>query len=256
MSAWVLLRGLTRESRHWESLPQALCAALSGVDTGVDVVAPDLPGNGARHGETSPDTVVGMVDAWRGQLVRQGCSPPYRLLAMSLGAMVACEWAHRFPAEIDGMVLINTSLRPFSPFYRRLRPANYARLLGLVADWHAPEGSERCILSLTSRRHADDTVLLARWADWRRQYPVTRANALRQLRAAATYRAPPSPPAVPTLLLSSAGDVLVDPRCSADIAAAWALLLRTHPDAGHDLPLDDPAWVVAQIAAWRESTVG
>jgi len=26
--------------------------------------------------------------------------------------------------------------------------------------------------------------------------------------------------------------------------------LREHPDAGHDLPLDDPQWVITQITQW------
>lgn len=247
MSIWLLLRGLTRESRHWEAFPQMLCAAFSGID----VVAPDLPGNGTRCAETSPDLVGGMVDVWRAGLTREGRRPPYFVVAMSLGAMVAWEWAHRFPGEIRGMVLINTSLRPFSPFHQRLRLANCGRLLGLIADWHAPVGSERRILSMTSQQHADDPALLERWAEWRRQYPVSHANALRQLRAAAAYRAPPWAPVVPTLLLAGAGDLLVDSRCSADIARACGLPLRVHPGAGHDLPLDDPAWVVEQIAAWQ-----
>ena len=48
---------------------------------------------------------------------------------MSLGAMVAVDWAARHPEELAGCVLINTSLRPFSPWYQRLRPANYGALL-------------------------------------------------------------------------------------------------------------------------------
>ncbi|PMZ18082.1 alpha/beta hydrolase, partial [Pseudomonas sp. FW306-02-F08-AA] len=38
--------------------------------------------------------------------------------------------------------------------------------------------------------------------------------------------------------------------CSQALAAAWNLPLVMHPFAGHDLPLDDPAWVVAQVLQW------
>jgi hypothetical protein len=41
-------------------------------------------------------------------------------------------------------------------------------------------------------------------------------------------------------------DVLVSPQCSATLAHRWQVELRIHPDAGHDLPLDDPAWVIQQ----------
>lgn len=78
-----------------------------------------------------------------------------------------------------------------------------------------------------------------------------RRNLLRQLAAAARFRPDPRPPAVPTLLLAATHDRLVSVECSRAMARAWNVPLREHDDAGHDLPLDDPAWIVGQIAAWR-----
>jgi predicted alpha/beta hydrolase family esterase len=78
---------------------------------------------------------------------------------------------------------------------------------------------------------------------------VSRGNTLRQLLAAARYRCD-DPPAVRTLLLASTRDALVDWRCSHAIAQAWDCPLREHPRAGHDLPLDDPGWVIDQVAEW------
>jgi len=54
----------------------------------------------------------------------------------------------------------------------------------------------------------------------------------------------------PTLLLASAGDQLVSLKCSQALAAAWQCPIQTHPWAGHDLPLDDPPWVIARVQAW------
>jgi hypothetical protein len=34
------------------------------------------------------------------------------------------------------------------------------------------------------------------------------------------------------------------------MSRAWRAELREHPSAGHDLPLDDPAWVAGRIAEW------
>ncbi|KAB2876624.1 MAG: hypothetical protein F9K43_00925 [Bauldia sp.] len=36
--------------------------------------------------------------------------------------MVATEWLHSAPQDIASAVLVNTSMRPFSPMHRRLRP--------------------------------------------------------------------------------------------------------------------------------------
>jgi pimeloyl-ACP methyl ester carboxylesterase len=168
---------------------------------------------------------------------------------MSLGAMVAVAWARRHEQEIAGCVLINTSLRPFSPFRRRLRPANYPLLLnrallgGSAVEW------ERMILDLTSNRPEDHATLLDAWTTWRQEYPVSRGNTLRQLWAASRFRADRQP-AAPLLILASVGDRLVDPDCSRQVARCWQVDYAEHPCAGHDLPLDDGAWVARQVGDW------
>lgn len=246
MSTWVFLRGLTRESRHWGEFP----AIFGERFPGARIHALDLPGNGKLHAETSPGFVEEMAEHCRRQLLGQGIDPPYHLLALSLGAMVAVAWAARHPGEIHGCVLVNTSLRPFSPFYQRLRPGTYISLLRLLMQGHDAEARERAILGLTSRRGGQSAAVLADWVAYRREYPVSSRNALRQLLAAARYRAPRTRPACPILLLASHRDALVDPLCSRRLARQWQTELVEHPSAGHDLPLDDGAWVAAQVGRW------
>lgn len=243
---WILLRGLTREAAHWGAFFADLEQALPSDR----VLALDLPGNGQFHKVSSPLSVSGMVQACRDELQRRAIAPPYHLLAMSLGAMVATEWVHQAPEDVAGCVLINTSLRPFNPFYRRLRPHNLAALLQLLLQWRAPEVAERIILRMTSNGAPDRSALMAEWVAIRRQRPVSSRNALRQLVAAARYRAPAVAPGVPTLLLGSCNDRLVASECSQTIAHAWGRPLCMHPTAGHDLPLDDPQWVVEQVRQW------
>ncbi|MBK7793953.1 MAG: hypothetical protein IPJ62_16665, partial [Betaproteobacteria bacterium] len=57
-------------------------------------------------------------------------------------------------------------------------------------------------------------------------------------------------PAAGVLILASANDALVDPRCSQALAEAWRATIAVHPKAGHDLPLDDGPWVAEQVARW------
>src|ERR1035437_687970 len=100
MSTWILLRGLTRESGHWgviveqfqQTLPQAQVLPL------------DLPGNGRLHDQTSPWRVADMVAHCRAQLAQRDVAPPYHVLAMSLGAMVAVAWSHAHPRELAAQV--------------------------------------------------------------------------------------------------------------------------------------------------------
>lgn len=249
---WILLRGLTRESAHWGRFPELLGRALA--DATVHLL--DLPGNGARCAEDSPDTVAGMVQACRASLRERDIRAPVHLLALSLGAMVATQWALSAPADIASAVLVNTSLRPFSPVHHRLRPGQWGRLLQLLGPGIDPLRVEKLVWRMTSQRPVMDETELAAWADARRQRPVRRINALRQLLAAVRFRAPLAPPNVPLLLLASDGDRLVNPACSLALAQAWNLPLHRHPWAGHDLPLDDPDWLAHQVRAWGDARIG
>jgi pimeloyl-ACP methyl ester carboxylesterase len=249
---WIFLRGLMRESRHWGNFPVLFRAHVDVTD----VHLPNLPGNGPLHMQDSPARVSEMVECYRRTLAAQYVSPPYHLLALSLGAMAAVEWAHRYPHEVRCCVLINTSMRPFSPFYRRLHWRVYPEVARLAMAHADAEARERLVLQLTSRSAAAAGPTLAAWTSYQNEYPVSRNNALRQLLAAARYRAPARKPPVPMLVLSSAADRLVDPACSRHLADAWETDFALHPEAGHDLPLDDGPWVARRIAAWIDAGQG
>ena len=246
VSTWVLLRGLAREARHWGDFPALLRERIPDAH----VITPDLSGNGRLHRLVSPTRVEDMAEHCRRALAEQGIAAPYHLLALSLGAMVAVAWTAQHPDEVSACVLMNTSLRPFNPFFRRLRPRSYPTLLRLALAPGDAQSEESLILRLTSSRRAGEPQLVAAWAAYRSDSPVTRSNVLRQLFAAARYRAPLRRPEVPVLLLAGAKDGLVDSRCSQRLAECWHVPLRVHPDAGHDLPLDDGPWVARQVLAW------
>ncbi len=243
---WVLLRGLTRGSAHWGSFVAKFEQAVSA-----RVIALDLPGNGTLWQQRSPACVAHMADSCSAQLQQRGIVHPVGVLALSLGGMVAAQWALQAPWQLRELVLINSSMRPFNPFWQRLQPASAARLLGLALRGAGVEAWEREILRL-STHHARQDVL-ADWCAERRQHPVSGANTLRQLLAAARYRAPDTGPALPTLVLASQADQLVAVQCSERLAARWGSALRLHPTAGHDLTLDDGPWVADQVRRWRQT---
>ena len=245
---WLLLRGLTRETRHWGDFPARLDARTGSA--GFHCI--DFPGNGRWHALPSPLSVTAMLEACRTELRSQSITGPYRVLAVSLGGMVALEWARRYPNEVACAALINSSVAPYAPLHHRLRVANYPALLRLLvtddAHWR-----ETTVLRLTSRsldaQSDAGRDVVALWQAIYREAPVTRLNALRQLVAAARYRAT-SPPNAPLLLLASRRDALVNPECSRRLAQAWNLPLAEHPDAGHDLALDAPEWLLDRLVDW------
>ena len=243
---WIFLRGLTREVRHWGSFVNQFEARLAPPQ----VTALDLPGNGEFHQLTSPLTVKAMVTFARQQLLAQGIKPPYALLAMSLGGMVATSWAQRCPEEVSHLVLINTSMRPFSNITQRLRPSQWLALLALAARWADTDYAESSIHRITCNQAAQRDADLMAWQHIRRSAPVSSANALRQLAAAARFACAPQTPRCPALVLSSRADRLVNPLSSTQLAAAWQVAHQVHPRAGHDLPHDDGPWVCERVADW------
>jgi pimeloyl-ACP methyl ester carboxylesterase len=246
MSTWVLLRGLARDSRHWDAFPALLASVLP---PDARIVALDLPGNGALRDESSPWSIDAMVDACRTPLSLRANPGPVHVMGLSMGAMVAAAWARRYPGELASAVLVNGSAGRVSPPWHRLRPQAWPALLRLSLPATGDEERERRIVALCSNLADPDRAAL-RWAGYARTRRASKANALRQLVAAARYRLPPAPPRVPMLVVASAADRLVSVECSIALARAWGLPIVLHPAAGHELALDDPRWLARQCARW------
>lgn len=237
---WILLRGWAREARHWGDFPEDLRA----FDPHAEVVALDLPGAGRRNRERSPASVAGIVEACRAGTDR---AFPLHLLGLSLGGMVGAEWARRYPGEVAAIVAINPSARRCPP-WQRLKPRSYAALAGAMASAD-PRRREARALALLSRDPAAFPGLAERWAAYAQECPLAAGTAWRQLLAASRFEAG-RPLPVPALVLASDGDRLVDTRCSRFLARRWNAALAIHPSAGHDIALDDGAWVAAQVRRW------
>lgn len=246
MSAWVLLRGLTREARHWAELPAQLHA--SGIEG--EIVFADLPGCGGHVRVKTPASVKAMAEFVRTDLLSRGYTPPFRIIGLSLGAMVAVAWAQSRPDELARLVLINTSMRPFCVMLHRMRPGAWPALLRAALYWRGRRAAEAAIHDLTCRRSEKRDTDLAIWIAIYRSAPVNRANALRQLLAAARFKAGPVAPRCPVLVVASREDRLVHPACSRALARAWGATYCEHAWAGHDLPHDDPLWLAETIVKW------
>jgi pimeloyl-[acyl-carrier protein] methyl ester esterase len=241
---WLLLRGLGRDARHWFGFEQQLGAAL-----GTSCHLLDLPG----AGNTSASLPIPSVP-WIAQHVAQRLTPlveanagPWGILGLSLGGMVGLSLCRQRPAWFSHLVLINSSSRLSAP-WQRLRPRGLSMLLGALPAKNAT-ARERRIYALTlnlAARHG--SAWAARAAAFSNVAAPRRAAVLAQLVAAARFK--PAAVAQPTLVLSARGDRMVSPRCSRDLSRFLNAEHREHALAGHDLPLDAPGWVIAQIQSW------
>lgn len=243
---WILLRGLARESAHWGDFVPLLQSTFPDAQT----TPLDLPGTGGFHRETSPTTIKAITDSVRRYALDKGfIQQPATILALSLGAMVAWEWMLSYPEDICGATLINTSFADLNPFYQRLRWQSY-RDFAALAMTRDMRNRESGILQLVSNRRDQNQQTIQAWEKIQNERPISLKNSFRQIVAAATYRPGDNKPQQPVLLLNAQGDRLVAPQCSEAIHKKWNLELRSHPWAGHDLSLDDGAWVAMQLKNW------
>lgn len=247
---FILLRGLARESGHWLNFPNTLRQHLG---SGCQVHCIDFPGCGEYHSAPALTSVGAMTDHARGELAARFASSssinkPIYLLGISMGGMVALDWLQRFPDELQGVVLINTSAGN-QPFWWRLRPrAWFTMMLSLLLPI---KQREAWVLRKVSNLAQDYQQHLCQWMLIQRKHPITRATIITMLRAAAGFT-PQLTPGKKGLLLACTADRLVSINASKNLAQNFQWPLATHPSAGHDLPLDDTDWVVTQIARWLE----
>lgn len=246
---WLFLRGLTREQRHWG----AFRTTFEHENDKCRTFGIDLPGTGTEILRDSPFSVARITDDIRTrwlELKAASGDEPWGLLGLSLGGMVAMDWAARYPQDFKGVVLVNTSAGNTSWPFRRMNLTIVPRLVraGLQRD---PFARERAIVDLTTSLSKDPDALAGEWAaiagdSWRLKLAF-----VRQLTAAFTYEAPKTIP-IPALFLTSARDVFTDPSCSLKLARRFHSALRMHPSAGHDLPVDDPLWVAQEVHHWAQ----
>ena len=248
---WILLRGLGREAGHWHGFPEQLQLRL-GLQQNA-VVCLDLPGIGHQLQRRAPWSVAAMVDDVRGRWQELGGREPGRwgVLGISLGGMVALEWAARFPEDLTAAVVINSSDRRSGLWFERLR-LQVLPLMLRIALARRIERREELTFRLSTQLLEGERrrELLEERIEIARERPVRAGVVARQLIAAAFWTAPRALPQ-PLLVMLSEGDRMVSPQCSQRLAANLGASLVRHPAAGHEIPLDDPQWVCDRLAEWR-----
>ena len=206
----------------------------------------DLPGVGTARDRAAPVTVEAMVDDLAPRFAAAAGSDggPWGILGVSLGGMVALSWSHRDPEAFRSAIIVNSSAGDLSSPTQRLRPANLPTLLRAARA--NPVKRELLVLGMNTSHHGGNLALAEEWAGYRREFPVGTNVLARQVLAGLRFRSPPAL-GTETLFVSGAGDRFVDPRCTQQLALRYDAPHVQHPTAGHDLPLDDPDWLLRQM---------
>jgi len=247
-----LLRGLVREKAHWGYFTQTLQAKLP--DWEFHFV--EIPGVGEFHKLTTPSQLSEMVEFMRERHKHLfNDQSECMILALSLGGMIARCWMELYPDDFSRAILVNTSFRGLSPFWRRLQPS---ALLEFVRIFLTPDISKReaGILQLVSNNSETHPEHLRNWDQVQKQRPVSRKSFINQVIAAVRYRPALTPPKPRILILTGAKDRLCHYSCSIEIYKKWRGSIRIHPDGGHDLPIDASEWMIDKISEWIKQNRG
>lgn len=234
MTHCILLRGLAREHAHWGDFTDQ----LQVMQPSWQIHCLDLPGFGDFAQQASPTTIAGLADHIESLLPED--NTPKVAIALSLGGMVALELLAR--GAIQYAVAINTSSL-INPFWQRIKPS---ALPSMTAALLSPSTKlqERLVLQQVCNNKTLAAQHLPQWLNIQAKRPMTKSNAVRQLIAASRFEPPQIEYGEKLTLLASASDKLVSVECSKRLAAHYRAKLIVHPSAGHDLPLEDPEWVL------------
>ena len=237
---WLFLRGLARETGHWQTFIDQCHNRL-----GWQCHSLDLPGFGTQHPVLSPLSISEIRQNVQSRLTLPD-DEPIGIIALSLGGMVALDWLANEPQRVHQAILINSSSAN-CPIWQRIQARTLPLLLaGLLSP--NIKTQERSALRMVSNRHAETPSVLALHTQLRKRHPANKCNVMRQLWAASRFCTPATlAPHQGLTILASRGDRMVSWRCSESLAKHFDCPLKLHPCAGHDLPLDDPNWLLEQF---------
>ncbi len=238
---WIFLRGLIRGAGHWGDFVEKFKQRFPNDQ--VELI--DLPGNGFRYQEKSPIKISDYVQdiRSRSQFIQQGHK--VNLLALSLGGMIATKWNEMYPQDLEQTYLVCTSSASYSKLWDRFKLQNYPKVLEMTLP-HSAEKHEKVILSLIVNNEKKRMQVLPSMIAHSKECPVSRENFVRQLLAASKAHFPKASPGK-IKLIGSYADQLVSAQCTLVIAKAWGVEPVMHTKAGHDIPVDDPEWLLEQL---------
>lgn len=244
----ILMIGLTKESGHWNHAFIAYIKKLYQTD---DLVMIDIPGTGYYRNEKTPFRIPNIIRKTRERYFPQlNMEKERMLISISLGSMLATEWARQYPDDFQALVIINSSYRRFNRLIHRVQPKAMVSFVKIFLTRN-PIRKEENILNLCSNNSSVREHVLPDWLAINRARPVMKRNMLRQTIAGAIYK-PRRKPKTRLLIIASRHDRLANYRCSIEINRRWGgdLLIIRDPAIGHGIHIDAPELLAEVIHTW------
>lgn len=240
----VLVHGSRLSGAQWA--PQLSRLAARTGPLRVDVVAPDLPGHGARAGEafTLERATAAVAAAVETAVEAWDPTVPVVLAGHSLGGYVAMTYAATYPRRLDGLVLLGCAAVPRGPGAAAYR--GVAVLTERLGAARMTRVNDRVLRRLYPPDVVDDVIAGGYWfgptrAAWREVMSRCGPHQLRDVTC-------------PVLVAGGVYDQLMVDAPRYARAARRGRVARV-PGAGHFVGLDRPTEVTELLADFVEDVV-
>ena len=240
----VLLHGFPLDSRMWAAQVSALAAA------GHRVIAPDLRGFGQSRSDR-PFTIESLADDVHALLERINVLPVV-LAGLSMGGYVALAYAKKYPADLRGLVLLDTKAEADTPEGKEGR----GKMIDLVRREGAKPVADQMMPKMLAKDAAGQRPQVAQ--DLRQMMeqtpPRTIEHALAAMRDRPDRDGELASIAVPTLVVVGESDAITPPQgaeaMSKKIPGAKYESVR---GAGHMSPMEQPEQVNRALLAFLKT---
>lgn len=199
------------------------------------VIAPDLPGHGARRSERYLDHGVVAADL---AATLDDAAGPIVPVGFSLGAQLALQFAVDFPDRTDGVVAISA----------QTLAAPWPRLTLAMLRWAAPLARREWFARAQAKELGIPEALMPDYLA--ESFAVDADGLVATVATNLAFRVPAAWPSYdrPALVLTGGREAgLVRRSAAALVAARPATARHSLAEAKHTLPLTHPAWVADRI---------
>ncbi len=245
-----LIIGLSKESEHWDDDFIEYVKGSYGIEE-KDLVKMDIPGSGVLLDQKTPSSLKEIARKMREHYLDKIDRSKKRIcISVSLGAMIAMEWACMFKEDFDQVVFVNSSFTGISPIFKRVQPKALLMFIKTFCTFNVVK-KEQHILALCSNKDVVRKKTLSKWVDISNARPVRKVNLIRQVISGA-LNDPSHGASAELLFIGAKHDRLAHYSCSVAAHKKWGgdLFLIDDPTVGHGVHIDDPQHLSSIIYNW------
>ncbi len=244
--ALVLIHGFPLDSRIWD-------AQIDGLSERYRVIAPDLRGFG-QSPTSGTFTLETLADDIHG-LGQELDISPFVLGGLSMGGYIALVSARKYPADLAGLILVDTKAAADSTDAKLSRGTLAETVIAKGAGWVADQMAPRMLAPGAAENRPEVYARMRQLMESCPPETIARAAIAMRDRADATDLLPSI--ACPALILCGQHDPTTGPQVARSMADAIpGSQLEIIDDAGHLSPLEQPEAVTDAMRRFMHGVHG